>query len=234
MKRVLRKGEVVRCGRLKLTFAVLLATFHGYAQSFTNLDFELANLSGYSAGSVPVADALPGWTASLGGTVLTNVNYNVPINQGLQIDIIGPGTVYGSRQGDYFIYLIGSGFDDEIAAISQTGTIPATAQSMTIRASIDVLGEIISFDGQSLSFKSLGSGVYGADVSAYAGQTGELLFTASRFPGAAGYFLDNIQFSEQPIPEPGTLGLVIVGAAFVGARRLRRFATVRSIPPRAP
>ena len=42
--------------------------------------------------------------------------------------------------------------------------------------------------------------VYGGDVSAYAGQAGEL-----RFFG--GGYLDNIQFSNLQIPEPSVLGL---------------------------
>lgn len=58
----------------------------------------------------------------------------------------------------------------------------------------------------------------GGDISAIAGQTGQMLFIA--LPGTvfnAGYgLLDNIQFSAQAIPEPGVYGLFAFGALLLG------------------
>ena len=47
------------------------------------------------------------------------------------------------------------------------------------------------------------------DISMFAGQTGEL-----RFAGAG--LFDDIQFSNQPIPEPGTFCLFGLGALLLG------------------
>ena len=223
MKRVLRKKSVVR--RLGFQSVVLLCLLStpALAQSFTNLNFESANLTGYSPGSVPAADAVPGWTVYVGGTAQTTVKYNISYGSfGIGLDILDAGSGTTIRQGSYQVFLQG-GHGSSLANLGQTGTIPVSAQSLFFWAG--PLTEAPSFDGHTLSLTSLGGGIYGADISAYAGQTGELLFKSDFVPGGGGYFLDDIQFSDQPIPEPGTLGLLLVGAALTGARRLRRFAT---------
>jgi len=53
--------------------------------------------------------------------------------------------------------------------------------------------------------------IWGADISPFAGQTGTLGFFG------AGY-LDNIQFSSEPIPEPGIVGLIVLGDLLLGWR----------------
>ncbi|MCX6925460.1 MAG: hypothetical protein NT154_19965, partial [Verrucomicrobia bacterium] len=77
----------------------------------------------------------------------------------------------------------------------------------------------VSFGGQPLPLFTVGNTssaiILGTDITALAGQTGEL-----RFSG--GGFLDNIQFSTQPIPEPGVFGLSALGALLVGRRGLAR------------
>jgi hypothetical protein len=50
--------------------------------------------------------------------------------------------------------------------------------------------------------------VYGVDVSPFAGETGQLLFTA---PIQNFVLLDNIQFSSSPVPEPSSLCLIGLG-----------------------
>jgi hypothetical protein len=57
--------------------------------------------------------------------------------------------------------------------------------------------------------------VYGGDISAFAGQSGQL-----EFRGAG--TLDNTFFSPQPIPEPGMLGLFSVSALLLGWRARRK------------
>ena len=51
----------------------------GFSQGFVNLDFESANLSGYSspAGGVLTSDAIPGWTAYIGSTELTTMIFSL-------------------------------------------------------------------------------------------------------------------------------------------------------------
>jgi hypothetical protein len=51
-------------------------------------------------------------------------------------------------------------------------------------------------------------------MSQFAGQTGELRFTAVNSSGR----LDFIQFSNQPIPEPSTVGLFAIGVLLLGWR----------------
>ena len=55
---------------------------------------------------------------------------------------------------------------------------------------------------------------FGGDISSFAGQSGEL-----RFQG--GGWLDDIQFSTQPVPEPSRLAFVALGLAAFGACHIR-------------
>ena len=92
------------------------------------------------------------------------------------------------------------------SAIAQIGTIPSSANSIRFLSTNPFsLGLSLLFGGNSIPLFNVGTAVngrpvWGGDVSAFAGQTGEL-----RFQGT-GYF-DYIQFSNQPIPAPSTLGL---------------------------
>jgi hypothetical protein len=67
--------------------------------------------------------------------------------------------------------------------------------------------------------------VYGADISAYAGQSGQLQFTVPCTPdlGENGFELDDITFSTTTVtPEPNTLALVVMGGLALAARRWRK------------
>jgi hypothetical protein len=119
------------------------------------------------------------------------------------------------------VYLEGAsgtfGNNPTTASIGQTGTIPNTAQSLTFYLG-DLYGNFqVSFNGQPLSFMSISNTlnytIYGADISSYAGQTGQLLFTA---PLQIDAILDNIQFSSLPIPEPAEFALAVLGALLLG------------------
>ncbi len=199
---------------------ILIRGYAALAQQFVNLDFENANLSGYSAGSVPAIDAIPGWTAYLDGTPLVNINYDTSPLSG--IDIFGGS----SLQGNYYITL--SGTLSQPASIGQTGTVPITAQSLTWwGAGPDVL----SFNGQTLPFKIIGGtaqyNIYAADISAFAGQTGQLLFTSDRLPTADSDIIDNIQFS--PVPEPSSAFLLLLGSGVLMYVRRPRFTPTPSL-----
>ncbi len=79
----------------------------------------------------------------------------------------------------------------------------------------------VSFNGQVIPVIQAGStanyAIMGANISAFAGQTVELLFSA--LPNSGNVLLDNIQFSSSPIPEPGTLALAALGGGLSGFRR---------------
>jgi hypothetical protein len=82
----------------------------------------------------------------------------------------------------------------------------------------------ITFSGQPLSFfvtdTTPNYSIYEADISAYAGQTGQLLFSlpAHSSPGT----LDNILFSSTPVPEPGAFGLFVLGGVMFGLRHRKK------------
>ena len=131
-----------------------------------------------------------------------------------------PGAV-GAIQGNYSVWLLGGSTDAENsqsgASIGQTGQIPLGTESITYWGS----GALnVTFDGQVLSFAAISSNpnytVYQADISACAGQTGELLFTAP-WPNGEG-LLDNIQFSTVPVPETNSFGLFALGALLLACR----------------
>lgn len=64
-------------------------------QGFVNLDFESANLSGYSPGSVPATDAIPGWTTLTNGLPQQTIAYNAV--SALQERGIGKTAAYEAR-----------------------------------------------------------------------------------------------------------------------------------------
>jgi hypothetical protein len=220
---------------MKTVHKIILTLFIGstncLSQGFINLNFESATItpdpaSIYYPYAVYATGAIPGWTAYINGAQQTDIIYNNVSTGAAQVNLEGTNNIgnYPLIQGKYFILLQGdSNIFGLSAAIGQTGQIPITARSMTFLGEGALFGMStldITFGGQAVSFSQTGSTanyiVYTADVSAYAGQTGQLLFTA--LPGDFGY-LDNIQFSTTPVPEPGELALTALGLSLLGSLR---------------
>jgi hypothetical protein len=217
--------------------AVMLAGLSAAAQgSFQNLDFESASLAPTSGfgGNVPIGSALPGWSATIGGVAVTQVLQNNYTLGEAFIDILGPGWNYinpGIIDGNYTVYL--QAFDSTQGNVSiwQSGTIPANALSLQFKTwkFQPTSAFSVTFNGNSLSPVVLSSGqsasgqtydVYGANIGAYAGQTGSLEFTAlvSGYGESATEF-DDITFSPTSVPEPNTLAIIVMGGVAVAARR---------------
>ena len=215
--------------RTALLFVVLLAPLRdSQGQDFVNLDFEnpILPLSPFD-GIVSAANAIPGWAAYYGPSgnptesgVLATIYYN-GLSLGGEIVALQDTNAAQSGvplpiDGNYSVLLEGSiPFAASTASIGQIGTIPATAQSLTFILG-DVFGNLqVTFNGQSISYNAIGNGanytIYGADISSYAGQTGQLLFTA---PVNNRGLLDDIQFSSTAIPEPSTFSLFGIGTLF--------------------
>ena len=203
---------------------------HCHSQGFMNLDFEDATItiaSGFPS-YVLESDAIPGWTAtplnSLNGNLY--IGYNT-ISLGGAAAFLYDNNNTGQKpiQGNYSVLLQGPQLSipstPSTAAIGQTGTIPTTAQSLTFLA--NQFGLQVTFKGLPIDFLVTGStanyNVYSADISAYAGQTGQLLFTA---PLNSSVLLDNIQFSSSPVPEPSTFALTALGGLLLGFRRWKK------------
>jgi hypothetical protein len=208
---------------------------------FQNLNFESATLapipSGQYGGEVPISSALPGWNASIGGVSLTQVLQNNYTLGEAMIDVLGPSwsfTEPGIINGNYSVYLQAFYVTEGNVSLWQNGTIPANAESLQFKASIQPLAGSfsVSFAGNSLSPVVLSVGqspsgqpydVYGANISAYAGQTGQLEFTALDNNSAEQIELDDITFSTNYItPEPSTWALLVMGGLTFGVRSWRK------------
>jgi hypothetical protein len=211
---------------------VILGCEIASGQGFVNFGFENTTLTGilvnqYS-GYYATNATLPGWSwAPLGtfgnGDPNTTVAFNNLALDAPYVTLHGTSDPYGyaAISGKYSILLQGGSqfvSSSSYAAIWQTGQIPANAQSLTYWG-----GALqVTFNGQPLAPFAIGSGanytIWGMDISAYAGQVGQLQFTA---PWQTYSLIDNIQFSSSPVPEPSILSMLSICFLFVYWSRKR-------------
>ena len=207
----------------KIVILVLLTGIRlCHSQGFINLDFEtpVPPFIEDLFSQVPITNALPGWTGYLNGTRVDRVLYD-------NLNLSGPSiSLWDSLipsfqpiQGSYSVYL--KSFSDQggaSAAIGQTGQIPNDAFSLFFLRAPQT-GFNVSFGGQPISLVQFGTAgnniIMAGDISRFAGQTAELLFVGQ------GVF-DDIQFSNQAIPEPSVLGLSVIGGLLLAWRRWRK------------
>jgi PEP-CTERM motif len=200
--------------------------------TFQNLNFEQADP--ISAGNplepylVTAASALPYWTVTFGGVQQTDIFYNDPSAGSPMVTLLGPGDVYynGPIDGDYSVLLQGGEEPFVPASISQTGLIPAGTQSLlfeAVRLGAPVGQLQVLVGNQSLALTEVGTGpnytLYGASISAWAGQTEELTFSAlTSNSGQNNLEIDDISFSPNAVPEPSTWALLLMAGAAFGVR----------------
>jgi hypothetical protein len=206
--------------------ALLLSAAGAVGQgTFVNLDFEhpITPLTPVDF-QVPTTNGLPGWTAYAFGSPQSLIVYNTVTLGAPAVCLQGPGSLEPILQGSYTVILQGSHEGAPAsAALGQTGQISPTAKSLVFWGYFGL--DQVSFAGQTLPLVQLGTtahyDIYGADISAFAGQTGQLLFTS---PATYEELLDNIQFSNLPLPtpEPSVFGLSALGALLLGWRGLGR------------
>ena len=213
--------------------------------AFQNLDFESAsvvNAPPYQPTMLPIGQVFPSWTAYYGTTPVTQVYFNGFSLGSALVTLISSNTMYvGGNviQGNYTATLsAGNEVNDQgptgafvSAAIAQTSLIPVTARSLRFGASPLWPGSVadlsVTFNGQDIPFFPLANYSnyveYGADISAFAGLTGELRFTEQPITrNDATVTLDQITFSNLPVPEPSVFGLSALGALLLNWRVLRR------------
>lgn len=129
--------------------------------------------------------------------------------------------------GDYSVGLEGRlGAGD--ATIGQTGLIPSDSFSVVFLFRDEYVSRLdVSFKGNILPYSVIwsepGFDICSADIARFAGQTGELRFTEN----SACNVLDDIYFSADAVPEPGTVGLFAMGALAMAGRFWCR--TTRSV-----
>jgi hypothetical protein len=190
--------------------------------TFQNLNFEEANIVAISGQplAVTVANALPGWTVYYGNVQQTQISYNDALLGGepwLTLSANGyPGIPEMLIDGNFTPFLQGGGVNGvpTPVSISQTGQIPPGTQSILFDCSgnFSPPSELDAFIGSSeLSLFQVGSGanytIYGGNVSAWAGQTEQLTFSAS----LGNFAIDDISFSPNSVPEPDILALIGIG-----------------------
>jgi len=225
--------NIQRAVRTAACLSLLLVSAAGSSAqgTFQNLDFEQANVPDVPAGQfgtdVSSTDGVPGWTTYIGGDQVTTILHNNDTLGAPAIAILGPFWLAPEEilQGKYTVFLRPK-FDGTIfPAIAQLGLVPSTAQSVRFWGAGAVS---VSFAGQQLPVSSLENTpnyvVYGADISAFAGQTGWL-----QFQGAG--VLDNISFSDVAVPEPGVFGLSAVGGLLIGIGVLARRGMTSAAKP---
>ncbi len=224
---------------MKLMFSIFIASVilfvaagNGFSQSFINLNFELAKIipdpdSPYYPYGIATTNALPGWTVLIGGSQVTSISYNDQAVGGTWVSIDATNGLQISGRDSVFLQGGFYPFTAPTAAISQTGLIPISAVSLLFQAQPGPGDLEVSFGNQVLSVFALSTGpnytLYGADISAFAGQTNALTFSALQNLNAYnGWRIDNIQFSTQAVPEPSTFALAALGSLLIGFRRWKK------------
>lgn len=197
--------------------------------TFQNLDFEQATIVP-QGGAFPeyfvASNALPGWTVYIGSNSFDAVYYNNVTAGGAAVSLHDTTDSLKPLQGNYSVLLQHSSGNFASAGIGQVGQLPANAKSIVFDSGFSGVWSTVydvTFAGNPIPLFDIGTAsgyfIVGGDISAYAGQTGELRFTA--LLADFGPYLDDIRFSNQAVPEPGVLGLSVIGGLLLGWR-LRR------------
>jgi len=210
-------------GRLLATVLLAAACCPACGQgTFQNLNFEQANVPDVPAhqfgSDVSASDGVPGWVVYTYGGPASSMFHNNISTGAAEVAIYGPQWFSDQiLEGRYTVSLQpATAGPPGTAAIGQTGQFPVDAESLTFygRGAFTV-----TFGGQSIQLVSVGSTsaytIFGGDISTFANQTGELMFQG-------GGLLDAIQFSNQPMPEPGVFALSALGALLLGWRVVGR------------
>ena len=136
-------------------------------------------------------------------------------------------------QGSYSAALFAGSFPSWFT-LYQVGSVPAGTKSLQLDAYSVNAQFNITLGGRTLHMVPLSTvsrpgfpasyTTYGADILSFAGQVVQLSITElpptpATAPGEL--FFDNIVFSQNSVPEPGALGLSVVGLLVLGWRTFR-------------
>jgi PEP-CTERM motif-containing protein len=207
---------------IPLTLAVALNGIQ--AAPFQNLNFEsgtLVPIPGDSFNRVFFDQAFPAWRGYVGTNQEAAALHNAIFICCSGVTLWGGGSQPQlAIEGTYSVLLHAGWYlnteQPADTSIAQTGLVPPEARSLLFSAQagpglVSLGGSLVPVIPLSISSNYT---VYGADISAWAGQQTELRFTAVA-PATLDHFwtLDSIQFSTTPVPEPSTFALLAVTAA---------------------
>jgi hypothetical protein len=215
---------------IKNTFVIAVLIFGSwpcFSQGFVNLDFESAVItpdpsSPYYPNAVFASDAIPGWTATGGFLGPNDVHYNTVSLGSTDISILGTSGTPSALDGNFSVSLYG-GSTATSASISQTATVPLSAESILFKTEGGGGTLLVSLGGQNISFFALSTGanytLYGGNIPlAFDNQSEQL--TLSALEGENNFWnIDDIQFSPSAVPEPSEFALGALGALLLGFRR---------------
>jgi hypothetical protein len=205
---------------------------------FQNLGFESAAFPGAPVdpvyGRYDISNAMPGWTAYVGARRESLILHNNAFLDSAGIGIMDRACDTNMLGGFCRVIegnstaLLESGYDlngtgPQDVSLTQTGLIPSDARSVRFKGVIPAGVFHVWLAGQEMPVYPLldqpGYTLYGADVSPYAGQGAELRFTVG-FHSVG--WLDSVQFSSTPVPEPAAWVLFLAGAGVAGMIRTRQ------------
>ena len=219
--------------RLRILFALVSAVsqYPVLGQGvFKNLDFESVRLplNSKPGSDLSITDAFPGWSGFVGTNQEKWVYYDaVPgFLSGISL-LDSHGLPPAPTQGAYYVSLFAgaslseSGYYAADVSISQSGVVPSWAKAVLFNARTGDPGRFaISLNGQAIPHVVLSSStfeensLFGADVSAFAGQTVELRLTAFSGYDSEQFttlLLDDIRFAEQAVPELSSWAILLLG-----------------------
>jgi hypothetical protein len=205
-----------------------------FAQAFTNLNFESANIPNSTPPDslIPFTDGFPGWNGYFISSAATNLAPQAAYasislaGNAICIADINVGFGFVPIQGNYSAFLFGGIANDGTvyaAQISQSGLVPSGTQSLQLNAQTYGYPFTVTLGGQTITMSPLQTfsnyTLYGGNIpSSLAGQDATLSITepAPTTPFPTELELDDIIFSPSSIPEPSELALAAMGALFLG------------------
>jgi hypothetical protein len=183
-------------------------------------------MSLYYPDNVYASNAIPGWTALINGIPQPDILYNDATLGSSAVCIFSNGNSLIPVIAGNFSAMLIAGFGGD-AALSQTGLVPADANSLLFAdysQGNGVADLSVTLNGQAINvmpiFTTAKYTLYGGNIAEFAGQTANLAFIAiSDYPqGFEEITLDQISFSTNSVPEPGELALAALGASLLALR----------------
>ena len=214
-----------RTRKLGLLSLAGLGVQAGFGQTFQNLDFEAAGSQTIPPSAVWLSWSLAatGWQHAGGANTFFVYHDSPQTNLTQTYSLVDSASTQWKPLAGNFSLAISSGYYSVAEAnstwvhaeISQQGLVPENAHSFQLLAEGHFTVYINSTE---IPMSNLGGNVYGGDVSAYAGQvvTLEIANASTEFHDPV--MVDNLTFSTQVVPEPGTFALLGAGLALLLAR----------------